>query len=135
MTSPFDLTGRVALITGGAGLLGEQHARAIASAGGIPVLLDLSPHVCEKAARLAAEFAVPAWGRRTDITQTDDLAACLQEVQAHFGRLDILINNAANNPKMENRADLNFSRFENFPTEQWAADLNARRQAAHAGPD
>jgi len=37
----FDLSGRVAVITGGAGLLGEQHARAIAAAGGIPVLVDI----------------------------------------------------------------------------------------------
>jgi len=121
--SLFDLTGRVALITGGAGLLGEQHARAIASAGGIPVLLDVTPRAHAKAEQLAAEFAVSAWSRLTDITQGQDVAACLQEVLARFGRIDILINNAANNPKMENRADVNFSRFENFPLEQWAADI------------
>ena len=37
----FDLTGRVAIITGGTGLLGQQHAEAIAEAGGIPVLADI----------------------------------------------------------------------------------------------
>ena len=41
MNEPFDLAGRIAVITGGAGLLGFQHASAIASAGGIPVLVDL----------------------------------------------------------------------------------------------
>ena len=39
----FDLSGRVAVITGGAGLLGPRHANAIASAGGTPVLVDLKP--------------------------------------------------------------------------------------------
>ncbi len=38
----FDLTGRVAVITGGTGLLGQQHAEAIAGAGGIPVLADIN---------------------------------------------------------------------------------------------
>src|SRR5277367_2630300 len=101
MNNLFDLTGRVALITGGAGLLGEQHARAIASAGGIPVLLDVTPRAQANAEQLAAEFEVPAWSRITDITQPHDLTACLEEVLSRFGRLDILINNAANNPKME----------------------------------
>ena len=124
MPDVFDLTGRVAAITGGAGLLGEQHARAIARAGGFPVLLDVSPHVGEKAQQLAAEFGVPALGRQTDITQPRDLELCLKEILARFGRIDILINNAANNPKMESRDDVNFSRFENFPLQQWSADLS-----------
>jgi NAD(P)-dependent dehydrogenase (short-subunit alcohol dehydrogenase family) len=73
--------------------------------------------------QLAAELGVPAWSRFTDITQPDDLKDCLNEVLARFGRLDILINNAANNPRMENRVDVNFSRFENFPLERWGADI------------
>jgi NAD(P)-dependent dehydrogenase (short-subunit alcohol dehydrogenase family) len=124
MSGIFDLTGRVAVITGGAGLLGEQHARAIASAGGIPVLLDVTPRAQAKAEQLAAEFGVPAWSRVTDITQPQDLTACLHEILSRFGHLDILINNAANNPKMEDREDINFSRFENFPLDQWAADID-----------
>jgi len=123
MPDVFDLTGRVAAITGGAGLLGEQHARAIARAGGIPVLLDVSPRAAQKAEQLAAELGVCVWGRQTDITSKPDLEACLKEILARFGRIDILINNAANNPKMESREDVNFSRFENFPLEQWAADI------------
>jgi NAD(P)-dependent dehydrogenase (short-subunit alcohol dehydrogenase family) len=124
MTKLFDLTGRVAVITGGAGLLGEQHARAIASAGGSPVLLDVTARADAKAEQISVEFGVSAWSRVTDITQPQDLNACLQEILSRFGRLDILINNAANNPKMEDRADVNFSRFENFPLEQWSADIN-----------
>jgi NAD(P)-dependent dehydrogenase (short-subunit alcohol dehydrogenase family) len=120
----FDLTGRVAVITGGAGLLGEQHARAIASAGGIPVLVDIaSVHAHHKAERVAAEYGVESAGLQADITSADSLSQCLREVLGRFGRIDILINNAANNPKMESRADVNFSRFENFPLEQWNRDI------------
>src|SRR5262249_22618393 len=124
MPNVFDLTGRVAAITGGAGLLGEQHARAIARAGGIPILLDVSEQTPQKAEQLATELGVSAWGRRTDITQARDLEECLKEILARFGRIDILINNAANNPTVENREDANFLRFENFPLRQWAADID-----------
>src|SRR5262249_43685831 len=123
MADVFDLAGRVAAITGGAGLLGEQHARAIARAGGIPVLLDVSQQTPQIAEQLAAELGVIAWGRRTDITQTKDLEECLKEILTRFGRIDILINNAANNPKVEGD-DVNFLNFENFPLQQWAADID-----------
>ncbi|HEY1220409.1 MAG: SDR family oxidoreductase [Bryobacteraceae bacterium] len=122
---PFDLSGRVAVITGGAGLLGRQHARAIAGAGGIPVLLDVAgPGAAERAAEVAAEFDVPTFGRQADITSAASVEESLQDVLARFGRVDILINNAANNPKMESRTEVNFSRFENFPLDQWHADLS-----------
>lgn len=120
----FDLTGRVAVITGGAGLLGEQHARAIAGAGGIPVLVDVSGDAATaKADRLSREFGVPAWGCRVDITNHDELQRFLAQLLERFGRLDILINNAANNPKVEDSVEVNFSRFEHFPLAQWGADL------------
>jgi NAD(P)-dependent dehydrogenase (short-subunit alcohol dehydrogenase family) len=121
----FDLTGRVAVITGGAGLLGEQHARAIAGAGGIPVLLDISGERAKrKAEEIAASNGVSALGLEMDITDPAAIAQCLDEVLRRFGRVDILINNAANNPKMESPAGVNFSRFENFSLEQWQADLS-----------
>ena len=119
MPDVFDLSGRVAAITGGAGLLGEQHARAIARAGGIPVLLDVSAQTSQKDEQLAAELGVSAWGRRTDITHARDWRNAWRRFLARFGRIDILINNAANNPKVENREDVSFSRFENFPLQQW----------------
>jgi NAD(P)-dependent dehydrogenase (short-subunit alcohol dehydrogenase family) len=126
----FDLTGRVAAITGGAGLLGMQHAEAIAAHGGIPVLIDLA---CaqEKAADLAARHNVAAMACQCNITQPDSVRKMLQEILARFGRLDILINNAANNPKMESSAEVNFSRLENFPIEQWNADIAVGLTGAH----
>ena len=122
--NPFDLTGRVAVITGGAGLLGEQHARAIAAAGGIPVLVDIQhQRAREKAAALSGEYGVPAIGCAADITKQPEIEALRADILARFGRLDILINNAANNPKMEDSTEVNFSRLENFPLAQWEADI------------
>lgn len=120
----FDLTGRVAVITGGAGLLGEQHARAIASEGGIPVLVDVSGRgATEKAERISAEYRVPAWGCRVDITRHDEIRDFLAHLLDRCGRLDILIDNAASNPRVEDSAEGNFSRFEHFPLAQWEANL------------
>jgi NAD(P)-dependent dehydrogenase (short-subunit alcohol dehydrogenase family) len=122
--SLFDLSGRVAVITGGAGLLGEQHARAIAAAGGIPVLVDIQQQrVGEKATTLSREFGVPAIGCAADITKQPEIEALRDKILTKFGRLDILINNAANNPKMEASAEFNFSRLENFPLAQWEGDI------------
>jgi NAD(P)-dependent dehydrogenase (short-subunit alcohol dehydrogenase family) len=122
--NPFDLTGRVAIITGGAGLLGEQHARAIAAARGIPVLVDIQQQsASDKAAALSREYDVPAIGCAADITRQTEIETLRDKILAKFGRLDILINNAANNPKIEADKEVNFSRLENFPLAQWDADL------------
>ena len=98
----FDLSGRVAVITGGAGLLGTRHAEIIAAAGGCPVLVDLAQAKPEAvAADIGEKFKVNAMGFVADITQPADVETIRKEVLSRFGRVDILINNAANNPKVE----------------------------------
>ncbi len=129
--SPFDLTGRVAVITGGGGLLGRQHAAAIASAGGIPVLWDCvidSPGLDVDS--LQSTFGPGASIQKVDITSEGSVKEATDEVLTRYGRIDILINNAANNPKMENSSGLEFSRLENFPLSQWEADLNVGLKGA-----
>lgn len=122
----FDLTGKVAIITGGAGLLGEKHAEAIAEFGGIPVLVDLNEKLAEhKAQRVALEFNVDALGVRTDVTNEANLIALADMLLKRYGRVDILINNAANDPKVgAEGASVSFSRVEYFPLEQWNNDIS-----------
>lgn len=120
----FDLTGRVAVITGGCGLLGYKHAEVIAAAGGTPVLVDLA--VAEPQARaeqLAARYDVEALGCAADITSPTDVKALLATILERFGAVDVLINNAANNPKVEAASDPAWSRLENFPLDAWEADI------------
>ncbi len=122
--SMFDLTGRVAIITGGTGLLGQQHGEAIAGAGGIPVLADIRTDVVDSSSAAFRErFGPEACVLQTDITHPESVRALLAEVLRRYGRVDILINNAANNPKMEKTAEVEFSRLENFPLKQWQDDL------------
>ena len=113
------------MITGGTGLLGMQHAGIIADAGGIPVLVDLPvANPAARAQELAKRYGVQATGCAADITLLPEVEALRETILAKFGRVDILINNAANNPKMEKREGKNFSRLENFPLDVWDADLN-----------
>ena len=121
----FSLTGRVAVITGGAGLLGKQHAAALASAGCTVVLADISREGAETAAsEHARQFASPVWGAQVDITNPAEVSSLKDRVLERFGQIDILINNAANNPKMDDGTKADLGRLEGFPLSRWQADLD-----------
>jgi NAD(P)-dependent dehydrogenase (short-subunit alcohol dehydrogenase family) len=120
----FDLSGRVAVITGGAGLLGVQHAAAIAEMGGLPVLMDLDGDAAgARAAELRVTYGGAAFGIEADITQPDAVSDALAQVLGRTGRLDILINNAAINPKAEAQEGPSWTQFERFPLETWNREL------------
>ncbi len=119
----FDLSGRVAVITGGAGLLGVKHAEAVAEMGGIPVLADVDAKRAKAlAAELAEKFRVPATGQGVDITKPASVKKLRDALLRQHGRIDILINNAARNPKVEG-GGMAWSRLENYPLGQWELDL------------
>ncbi len=121
----FSLRDKVAVITGGGGLLGFQHAAAVLGCGGIPALLDIDPAALRHSvALLQAEFGQGVLSLECDITVLDPVQTARQAVLDRLGRVDILINNAARNPKVESRGGVNFSRLENFPMEQWQLDLS-----------
>jgi NAD(P)-dependent dehydrogenase (short-subunit alcohol dehydrogenase family) len=128
----FDLSGRTAIITGGAGLLGMQHARVIAGAGGHVVVADLS---ADQAARCAQEVeaatGVPALGVGVDITVKDQVERMARIVIDRFGRIDILVNNAALTVKGGgDRAREYFARFEDYPLELWDQALRVNLTGA-----
>lgn len=122
----FDLKDRVAVITGGAGFLGVKHAEAVCEMGGIPVLVDLDSHAvkmrAEEVARLCGGQALGVTG---DITDPDQVFGILSETLKAFGKVDILINNAANNPKVDAHASWGkqWSRLEQFSLDVWTQDL------------
>jgi NAD(P)-dependent dehydrogenase (short-subunit alcohol dehydrogenase family) len=122
----FDLTDKIAVITGGAGLLGVRHAEAIAEMGGTPVLVDIDEaNVCARAAELAMNYRCHAVGLAADICQPEAVTGVLASVLRNFDRVDILINNAANNPKREPLPQMNapWSRLEQFPLAIWNQDI------------
>lgn len=120
----FDLTGKVFVITGAVGLLGMRHAEAVACYGGIPVLLDLSQQSVDDFANdLNNKYNVGSVGFATDITDEKAIENNVKLLLEKFGKIDGLVNNAANNPKVKDGNDVNFSRLENFPLNMWNDDI------------
>jgi len=120
----FKLDGKVIVITGAAGLLGEKHAEAVAAYGGTPVLLDLSSRKVEKlASKLNEKYSVNSSGFAVDITDESQIEKNVKRLIEVYGKVDGLVNNAANNPKVEDSSEKNFSRLENFPIEIWNQDV------------
>ncbi len=119
----FDLSGRVIVITGGSGLLGVEHAEAIAEAGGTPIIADVRRAAAEDVAlRIRGAHGVPASAVELDVTSSESCRAALAAILAAHGRVDGLVNNAAHNPKVEGKG-LAASRFENFSLDDWSRDL------------
>ena len=122
----FNLTDQVAVITGGAGLLGTKHAEAIAEMGGIPVLIDIDGERAKATASdVSKGYGTNAVGLPADVSNRNQVERALSEILAAFGRVDILINNAAIDPKVEGPGPSggHWSRLENFPLAAWSQDL------------
>lgn len=91
-----DLDNQVVVITGGAGLLGQRFARAIAAHGGRPVIADIRIEAANAAARqINGELGVDHVSAiEIDITSKDSLEVAINNLHSRFGRIDALINNA-----------------------------------------
>lgn len=118
----FDLTGKTALITGAAGLLGCEHAAALLESGAAVILTDIN----ESALAVAqATLIGKAQANRIqtavlDVSSPQAVAALAERLAGAGTRIDILVNNAAIDPKVKADAGIvETSRLENFPIEQW----------------
>jgi 2-deoxy-D-gluconate 3-dehydrogenase len=123
----FDLTGRVAVVTGGVGLLGAEFCRTLAEAGASVAVVDLNASASTATADTLAKSGYNALAVPTDITQLDSVNAMVAKVLSTFGRLDILVNSAALDPKFDPDAakkGIAPGAFEDYPLEQWNAAMN-----------
>ena len=121
----FRLDNKIIVITGATGLLGRKHAEAVACYGGTPILLDLSQQVIDDFANeLNTKYKVDSVGFAIDITNEKAIESNAKLLMKKFGKIDGLVNNAANNPKVEDSKDINFSRLENFPLNIWNDDIS-----------
>jgi NAD(P)-dependent dehydrogenase (short-subunit alcohol dehydrogenase family) len=126
MPSSFDLSGKVAIVTGAAGLLGREHCLCLAEAGAHVVAVDQQPAACEHLAReLELRFGHTALGLPADITNRDSLVAVRDAVLGQFDRIDVLVNNAAIDDKVNPNANgVDRSRFEDYPVEAFRRSLD-----------
>ena len=122
----FDLTGRVALVTGAAGLLGREHASALLDAGAVVFLADIrEAEVRSAVAWLCANGRPRARALTMDVTNRESIARSLQDILRAEGRLDILVNNAAVDPKVDrNRSPQAGSRLEQQSIDDWNHQLD-----------
>jgi len=122
------LRDRVAIITGAAGLLGTDYCHTLASVGAHIVVADIDH---QRSAQLANEVTemneIDALAIKVDVSDPDSVRAMVAETVDRFGRVDILVNNAAIDPKFDpEHADEHSNRFEEFPFQVWkqALDVN-----------
>lgn len=119
--SKFDLTGKFALITGAAGLLGLQHSLALLESGADIVITDINKKNLVKIKDLL-ENQFPnsrIYEFLLDITNLSSIYKLKDNLKKQNIFINILINNAAINPSVSKDSLLEFSRFENFPNDQW----------------
>lgn len=122
----FRIDEQVVIITGGAGLLGKKHAETVLEAGGIPVLLDISAaalDIIEKdLQKLFKGKEILTY--TADITKKKELEKVRDDILLKYNHIDVLINNAANNPKVEHPSkNIGNIQFHNFPVDIWEMDL------------
>jgi len=120
----FDLSGKVALITGAGGLLGPKHAEAIIEYGGTTILTDHHLDRAQEKAKVLNHRYGPGSATAYHMDVTDPLS--VQTVVDAVDRIDILINNAAKDPKVKKEAGLTpDSRFETMTSEYWNEGVDA----------
>ena len=126
MNDLFTLKDKVIVVTGAGGLLGFEYCKAILSANGIPILIDINEKLLKaKVSELKDKYPNFIFDSFVvDITNEKLLKKNCAEIISKYGKIDGLINNAANNPKIEDTDEINFSRLENFNVNVWQNDLN-----------
>jgi NAD(P)-dependent dehydrogenase (short-subunit alcohol dehydrogenase family) len=129
MTGPsprYDLTGRTALVTGAGGLLGRQHVTALVESGARVVVSDIGQAQAEAAiAAIKTDWPsadlIPA---ALDVTSLESVRAVGDDLARRGVSVDILVNNAAIDPKVTSSPGvMHSSRFEAFPVPQWQTEI------------
>ena len=122
----FDLTGKTALITGAAGLLGREHASALLESGATIVLTDVSisalTEVRDDLSRDANVSRILTLVM--DVSRPESIQAATRKLALTCDRIDILVNNAAIDPKVKGDQGIQeTSRLENFSIEEWELQI------------
>jgi len=121
----FDLSGRVAIVTGGAGLLGAEFCRILAEAGAAVVVADINIEAAHKTTKALTDCGYQAIGCGLDVTRVESTREVVDSAIGQYGRLDILVNSAALDPKVSAEGAVrDTSSFEDYSLASWNAAIN-----------
>ena len=123
----FDLTGRTAIVTGGAGFLGQQFSEALIESGANVVVADINQRIASESAEMLKRNGGEAIGIALDVTDPASVEELMVSTLGKYGAIDILVNSAGMDPKFESGSKASHvTSFEDFPLESWkeALDVN-----------
>ncbi len=125
----FNLSGKNIILTGGLGLLGREYLRALAEYGAIVHVIDVLP--AAQGETIVQPFSHATY-HQADITKREDLERVCGEVLKQSATIDVLINNAALNPKVEagNQARSASQRFEDLDIADWNREIGVNLTGA-----
>ena len=123
----FRLDGCVAIVTGGAGLLGSEFCCTLTDAGASVVVADLDETGAEQIVAKIQSAEGVAIPYVVDVTERGSVIKLIEHTLSHFGSIDILVNSAALDPKFDpDHQEQTSNAFEDYPLEAWnqALDVN-----------
>ena len=113
----FSLAGKVAVVTGGAGILGKHFCQGLADFGASVAVVDLDAKEAESFAKvLAGNYGIKTLGVGCDVSNVQSVKDMIEKIVGEFGEINILHNNAATK---SDRPDAFFESFENYALEEW----------------
>ncbi|UXE65953.1 MAG: SDR family oxidoreductase [Chryseotalea sp. WA131a] len=122
MMDLFSLKGKTAIVTGACGLLGKHHCYALAEAGAKVIAADIDQIASQNLAKLLGDGHM---GVGLDVSSDVSVMEAKEAVMERYGKIDVLVNNAAINDMFENpTAALELSKFENYPLSLWKKSID-----------
>jgi len=123
----FNLKGRTAIVTGGAGLLGKEFCRALAQAGAKVIVADVNVSASQSTAKDLEQEGLTVLPVGVDVTDPESVESMVKTTLKAYQRLDILVNSAAMDPKFDDaHQGKHGNGFEDYPLLAWkqALDVN-----------
>jgi NAD(P)-dependent dehydrogenase (short-subunit alcohol dehydrogenase family) len=121
----FSLKDRTAIVTGGAGLLGKEFCRTLAQAGALVVVADLNQAVAQQVADSLNQDGLKACAVGVNVTQPESVRAMVSNALDASGRVDVLVNSAAMDPKFDaSQPGQHSNSFEDYPVDAWRSALD-----------
>src|SRR5437899_2916865 len=126
----YDLTKKVVALTGATGFIGPAYARSLAECGANVAVIDLDEARCQRlATELRDTYKTDPVALRLDITRKDDVDRAVNQIVERYGRIDVLVNNAAYH-QLEHIVGGDEATLEEFPLNTWQRTIDVNLTGA-----